>query len=162
MTERDAQIVELFKKGMSRSKIRELLNLSLPTVRTVLKKYGLSFEERMQRSIIERHRKLKELHKQNPLMSLEEFADALGCSKNSVLLDFKRLGIKRDSSSVKSAIAKKRWLKNRTELTRDLLLRLYISERKTQNEIAEITGYSAGSVVLYLRLNKISKHKKKF
>ena len=95
-------------------------------------------------------------------MSLEEFADALGCSKNSVLLDFKRLGIKRDSSSVKSAIAKKRWLKNRTELTRDLLLRLYISERKTQNEIAEITGYSAGSVVLYLRLNKISKHKKKF
>ena len=155
--ERDAKIVELFEEGVSMPEIGERVGLTRQGVRYILNKYNRTGKERILARTAKRHQKLKELLDKDPLMSLKDLAKELGCHETVVVKDFDKLSIKRDTSAVLSLSVSRGSRKGRIELTRELLLQLYLKERKTRAQIAEITGYDASVIGAHLKKHKILK-----
>jgi len=160
MTERDSQVVKLFNAGMSMPKIGKQLNLTRQGVRYILNKYGRTGKQRIQDRASKRQNRLLELLEENPNMSLVELEISLGCEKHLIMKDLTKLSIKRDTSLLLSEAVKKGWRKDRVDLTRDLLFRLRVTERKTQKQIAEITRYGESTISRYLIKFRIKKPRK--
>jgi len=158
MTERDAQIIELFKAGKTMPEIGKQFGLSKQGVRYILNNYGLSGKRRMREREPERQKRLLEMLEENPRITISALEIALGCGRHLIEEDFKKLSINRDISH--SQALREGWRKGRAELTKELLFHLYIEEKKTRRQIIEITGYGSSTISVYLMKYGIKKRNK--
>ncbi|MGC2234936.1 MAG: hypothetical protein WA584_02075 [Pyrinomonadaceae bacterium] len=160
MTERDAQIIELFKAGKTMPEIGKQFDLTRQGVRYILNNNGLSGKQRLQEQEPERQKKLLELLEENPRITLSKLEIALGCGRYLIKKDFKKLSIKREIDELPSLACREGWRNGRVELTKELLFHLYIEEKKTRKQIIEITKYGSSTISVYLRKYGIEKQKK--
>lgn len=143
--ERLEKIVAMRKAGKTLQEISNEVGVTRQRVEQLLKPTGIEVPLNARRQ--ERRQAVAEWAENNPSMSCEAGGKLLGIATDTIRNDLKSLGIKRDAFAIHSAAMTRVRLNGRVELTKELLMREYLTNNLSTPEISRKYGYRQSSVM---------------
>jgi transcriptional regulator with GAF, ATPase, and Fis domain len=150
--ERDQKICRLYLTGAKNMRqIADQFNLSIPRIHQILNDNGITGSNEIEKRHTLHVPRIKDIIREEPDISTKQIASKLGLDLLEVSYLIRRHKIKRDKSLVMSRSTSERRRNGRMILTRELLHRKYVIEKKPQTEIAEELGYTQVAISRRMR-----------